>query len=123
MISQEILKDAFQLSVSMMDLYAQMLKCNEYELANRIISHHAPIRKHLERVVLAGDKFERVESISFCLARCVDTRYWLKMIQMKHMVCPTCDDCADQLNYIIRHLLAAEDYERDYPITLQYQLN
>ncbi|MFN3404717.1 MAG: four helix bundle protein [Cytophagaceae bacterium] len=97
----QLVEKTFQLSLSVIQLYIELLRENEFEISDKLLRSTTNIRGNVECTLAAIDKQDYMSRISVAFKEAVETRYWLKLIQMNHMICRTCDTCVEQLNEII----------------------
>lgn len=113
----------FELSNRIMDLYGVLLKNNEMELSVRLLKYGLSIRKHAETAWASTTHMDFTEAISTASEMSVQTRYWLKLIQMKHPLSTECDTCVELLNNVINMLNYIISHNEQYHFQLQYQSN
>ncbi len=113
----------FELSNRIMDLYGVLLKNNEMELSARLLKYGLSIRKHAETAWASTTNMDFTEAISTASEMSVQTRYWLKLIQMKHPLSTECDTCVELLNNVINMLNYIISHNEQYHFQLQYQSN
>jgi four helix bundle protein len=113
----------FELSNRMMDLYGVLLKNNEMELSARLLKYGLSIRKHSETAWASTTQMDFTEAISTASEMAIQTRYWLKLIQMKHPLSKECDESVELLNNVINMLNYIINHNEQYHFQLQYQSN
>jgi four helix bundle protein len=120
---KEITTKSFQLSLKIHALYCILMKENQFDLAIKISKSNLPIRKHIDYATASSSVSEYSEQISKSLHHATNLRYWLKCIQMKNIVCVPCEECVEELNVIINHLLSLGVSNKENQFSLQPMLN
>jgi four helix bundle protein len=123
MTSYQLTDKTFRFSLHLMDLYVLLLKNQEFELAEKSLRSGLLIREKIEEAIAAPVVAEYHNNLSEAANHAVQTRYWIKMIQMKHFVNNSCDTCVESINELINilHYLSYED--NGNRLNMQYQLN
>ncbi len=123
MTSYQVTDKTFRFSLHLMDLYVLLLKNHEFELAEKVLRSGLHIREKIEEAMAALVPSDYRNNLSEAANLAVQTRYWLKMIQMKHFVNHSCDTCVESINELINilHYLSYED--NNTRINFQYQVN
>lgn len=99
-----IIDKTFEFSLTLIELYIFLIKNNEFELSEKVLRSGTSIRENVEDSLAAVNKQDFIHKLTEASKDAVETRYWLKMIQMKHLVNSRCDECVDKLNEIINML-------------------
>lgn len=123
MTNEQLSKRTFELSCQLMDLYTVLIRQNELELSIRILKYGLSIRKHAECAVSSTNQIEFSESISLASDMAIQTRYWLKLVQMKHPLCTLNDNCVETLNGIINSLQYMMSNHDKFHVQLYYPVN
>lgn len=123
MTSYQLTDKTFRFSLHLMDLYVLLLKNHEFELAEKSLRSGLLIREKVEEAIAAPVIADYMNNLSEAANHAVQTRYWIKMIQMKHFVNNSCDNCVEGINELINilHYLSYED--NGNRLNMQYQLN
>ena len=103
--SVDIVQKTFDFSLSLIEFYIYLVRNNELEFAERLLKSGTTIRQSVEQSLLADTKNEFYYKLSIASKDAIETRYWLKEIQMKHIINSCCDTCVDQINEIIKIML------------------
>jgi four helix bundle protein len=103
-MNEELVTKSFAFSLNVLELYISLLKMNEFELSKKLLASGTKIRANIEGSFAAMEKQDFIHSISLAQKEAMEARYWLKMVQMKHFINDSCDDCVDQINEIINIL-------------------
>jgi four helix bundle protein len=103
-LNEELVTKSFAFSLNVLELYISLLKKNEFELSKNLLASGTKIRANIEPPFAVVDKQDFIHSISLAQKEAMEARYWLKMVQMKHFISDSCDDCVDQINEIINIL-------------------
>jgi four helix bundle protein len=120
---EELSRRTFEFSCKMMELYTQLIRSNELELAARILKYGLSIRKNTERAAASISQMDFTESISAASDMAIQTRYWLKLVQIKFPLMNQNDECVESLNAIINSLNYIITHSNQYHVQLQYQVN
>jgi four helix bundle protein len=120
-MNEELVNKTFTFSLSLIELYISLLKNSEFELSKKVFESGTSIRENVEASLAAIEKREFVQKISMASKEAVETRYWLKMIQMNHFISYSCDECVEQLNEIINTLNYLIQENNQYKIRLSIE--
>lgn len=101
---EEIVNKTFEFSLTLIELYIFLIKNNEFEFSEKLLRSGTSIRENVEQSLAAGSNQDFLAKISQATKEAIETRYWLKNIQMKHIVSDSCDECVEQINEIINIL-------------------
>jgi four helix bundle protein len=123
MINYRIVDKSFRFSLKVMELYIFLLKSGELELAEKILKSSLVIRENLEECFASITIQDNVDKLSEALHNASQVRFWLKLIQMKNIMHPCCDETVEGINEIINILNYLSLVNNNYKINLQYQLN
>ncbi|MFN8414920.1 MAG: four helix bundle protein [Cytophagaceae bacterium] len=124
MTHEQLSKRTFELSCKLMDLYTTLIRQNELELSTRVLKYGLSIRKHAECAASSLNQMEFTEATSMAYDMAVQTRYWLKLVQMKHPLCKPNDECVELLNGIINSLnYMLSQNDNKYQFQLTYPVN
>ncbi len=123
MNNYRVIDKTFRFSLKLMDLYILLLRNEEIELAEKMLKSSLSIRETLEEALSAMSRQDYLSKLSESYNHAVQTRYWLKMIQMKHSVNNSCDDTVEAINEIINILNHLSHESNEYNLNFQYQLN
>lgn len=99
-----IVNKSFEFSLTVIELYIFLIKNNELEVAEKLLKSGTKIRENVEQSLASVSAQEFYNKLSVAYKDAVETRYWLKLLQMKHLVNSSCDQCVDQINEIINIL-------------------
>jgi four helix bundle protein len=99
-----VVDKTFQFSLKVIELYILLLKKNEFEISEKLLSSSTSIRKNIEGSLAAITKQEFMQKIAFASKEAIEARFWLKMLQMKYLKNNSADECVEQLNEIINIL-------------------
>jgi len=119
----EIVPRTHELSMRMLELYVELIKSGEFELSQRILKHGTSIREHLDEAIAVDNTNDFLYKISLAYNDAVQTRFWIKQVQMKHFVHTCCDDCVSRINELISILAYMGQSVNGFKINFQYQLN
>lgn len=100
----KIINKTFEFSLSVIELYIFLLKNNEFEYAEKILKSGTCIRENVEQSLAAITNEDYLAKLSIAYKDAVETRYWLKHLQMKNLISTSCDECVEQINEIINTL-------------------
>lgn len=100
----KIINKTFEFSLSVIELYIFLLKNNEFEYSEKILKSGTTIRENVEQSLAAITNEDYLAKLSLAFKDAVETRYWLKHLQMKNLISTSCDECVDQINEIINTL-------------------
>jgi four helix bundle protein len=120
-MNEELVNKTFTFSLSLIELYISLLKNSEFELSKKVFESGTSIRENVEASLAAIEKREFIQKISMASKEAVETRYWLKMIQMNHFISYSCDECVEQLNEIINTLNYLIQENNQYKIRLSIE--
>ncbi|MFL5729717.1 MAG: four helix bundle protein [Cytophagaceae bacterium] len=120
-MNEELVNKTFTFSLSLIELYIALLRNNEFELSKKVFESGTNIRANVEGSLASLEKKEFMQKIAMASKEAVETRYWLKMIQMKHFISYSCDDCVEQLNEIINTLNYLVQENNQYKIRLSIE--
>ncbi|HEY8400813.1 MAG TPA: four helix bundle protein [Cytophagaceae bacterium] len=115
--NEQIIDKTFEFSLKLIELYIFLIKNNEFELSEKLLKSGTSIRENLEQTFAAGNKQDFILKLAQASKDAVETRYWLKLIQMKHMVNSCCDDCVEKLNEIIAMLSYLEQKKTNFRLS------
>lgn len=99
-----VVDKTFQFSLKVIELYILLLKKNEFEISEKLLTSSTSIRKNIEGSLAAISKQEFMQKIAFASKEAIEARFWLKMLQMKYLKNNSADECVEQLNEIINIL-------------------
>ncbi|MBO9700244.1 MAG: four helix bundle protein [Sporocytophaga sp.] len=97
----QLVEKTFKLSLSIIELYIELIRNNEFEISEKLLRSTTNIRGNVEGSLAALDNQDYMAKIAVATKEAVEARYWLKLIQMKHTITWSGDLCVDQLNEII----------------------
>jgi four helix bundle protein len=120
-MNEELVNKTFTFSLSLIELYISLLRNSEFELSKKVFESGTSIRENVEASLAAIEKRDFVQKISMASKEAVETRYWLKMIQMNHFISYSCDECVEQLNEIINTLNYLIQENNQYKIRLSIE--
>jgi four helix bundle protein len=120
---EELSRRTFEFSCKMMELYTQLIRSNELELAARVLKYGLSIRKNTENAAASFSQIDFTESITVASDMAIQTRYWLKLVQIKCPLLTENDACVESLNAIINSLNYIITHSNQYHVQLQYQVN
>jgi four helix bundle protein len=120
-MNEELVNKTFTFSLSLIELYISLLRNSEFELSKKVFESGISIRENVEASLAAIEKKDFIQKISMASKEAVETRYWLKMIQMNHFISYSCDDCVEQLNEIINTLNYLIQENNQYKIRLSIE--
>ena len=119
--NKQLIKKSFIFSKSLLELYIELVRNNEFELSDRILKVGLPIRENLERTIVAISKNDFYGNLFNAYTLAVETRYWIKMVQMDHIIHTSCDNCVEQLNEIILILNYMSQVDNSFKANLNIQ--
>jgi four helix bundle protein len=99
--SMNIVPKTFEFSLNLIEFYIFLIRNNEFEFAEKLLKSGTSIRENIEQALAADSKFEFIYRLSIASKEAIETRYWLKEIQMKNIISTRCDECVEQINEII----------------------
>ncbi|HEX8545684.1 MAG TPA: four helix bundle protein [Cytophagaceae bacterium] len=117
----KIINKTFEFSLSLIELYIFLLKNNEFEYSEKILKSGTSIRENVEQSLAAITNEDFLAKLSLAFKDAVETRYWLKHLQMKNLISTSCDECVDQINEIINTLSYMTQSCSRYNIQLNIQ--
>lgn len=102
--SRDVVQKTFDFSLSLIEFYIFLIKNNQFDFSERLLKSGTNIRENLEQSLKANTKQDFISKISLASKDAMETRYWLKEIQMKFIASNACDTCVEQINEIINIL-------------------
>ncbi|MFN6945248.1 MAG: four helix bundle protein, partial [Cytophagaceae bacterium] len=103
--NEQIVPKTFDFSLKVLELYIELLKVNEFELSEKLLKSGTNIRSIVEASLAALSRQDRINGLSHASQEALETRYWLKLIQMKYFISGNAlDDCVEKINEIINIL-------------------
>jgi four helix bundle protein len=102
--SVNIVNKAFEFSLNLIEFYIFLVRNNELEFSEKLLKSGTSIRENIEQSLAADSRYEFLFKVSIASKNAIETRYWLKEIQMRNIIHSRCDDCVDKLNEIINIL-------------------
>ena len=103
--SVDVVQKTFDFSLNLIELYIFLVKTNEFDFAERLLKAGTNIRQNIEQSIVADSKSEFYHKLSLASKDAMEVRYWLKEIQMKHIMHDCCDSCVEKINEIIKIIL------------------
>ena len=124
-LNEELVSKSFAFSLNVLELYISLLKKNEFELSKKLLASGTKIRANIEGSFASVEKQDFLHNISLAQKEAIEARYWLKMVQMKHFISNSCDECVEQINEIINILnyMIQENNKYKIKIDLLHNLN
>lgn len=102
--SVNIVNKTFEFSLSLIEFYIYLVRNNEFEFAEKLLKSGTCIRENVEQTLAANSRYEFLYKISIASRDAIETRFWLKEIQMRNIINTGCDVCVEQVNEIINIL-------------------
>ena len=102
--SVNIINKTFEFSLNLIEFYIFLVRNNEFEFSEKLLKSGTSIRETIEQSLAADTRYEFLYKISIASKNAIETRYWLKEIQMRNIVHSRCDECVEKINEIINIL-------------------
>ncbi len=120
--SLDIVQKTFDFSLSLIEFYIFLIKNNQFDYSERLLKSGTNIRENLEQSLKSNNKQDFISKISLASKDAMETRYWLKEIQMKYIASDACDVCVDQINEIITVLnyVIQRNCESEVKLNIEY---
>ncbi|TAH24935.1 MAG: four helix bundle protein [Cytophagales bacterium] len=120
--SRDIVQKSFDFSLSLIEFYIFLIKNNQLEFSERLLKSGTNIRENVEQSIKANSKQEFISKISLASKDAIETRYWLKEIQMKFISSNSCDTCVEQINEIINILnyITQSNCDSEVKLNIEY---
>lgn len=120
--SLDIVQKTFDFSLSLIEFYIFLIKNNQFDYSERLLKSGTNIRENLEQSLKSNTKQDFISKISLASKDAMETRYWLKEIQMKYISSNACDTCVDQINEIISVLnyVTQRNCESEVKLNIEY---
>ncbi len=120
--SLDIVQKTFDFSLSLIEFYIFLIKNNQFDYSERLLKSGTNIRENLEQSLKSSTKQDFISKISLASKDAMETRYWLKEIQMKYISSNACDTCVDQINEIISVLnyVTQRNCESEVKLNIEY---
>mgnify|MGYP000845959782 CR=1 FL=1 len=99
--SKGIISLSFELTDAVYEIYCSLLTGKNSRLGDRALTASHRIRKRLETAFVTKIKAEYQESMELAMDAVVETRFWLKEIQMRYDASDFCDEAAERANELI----------------------
>jgi hypothetical protein len=99
--SKGIINLCFELSDSVYDMYCHLLTGKESRLGERALITSNRIGKRLTHAFATENKAEYLENMELAMDAVVETRFWLKEIQMKFDYSDFYDEAVERANELI----------------------
>lgn len=120
--TSDIVQKSFDFSLNLIEFYIYLIKNNHFDFSERLLKSGTNIRENVEQSLRANSKQEFISRISLASKDAMETRYWLKEIQMQFINSSACDTCVEQINQIIAILnyVTQSNCESEVKLNIEY---
>lgn len=113
----------FEFSLKLMDLYVSLLKEGDFDLSSKILKSGLRLSDGVNEYNGADTFQEAIQALRQLNEYAIQTRYWIKEVQMKNAKSEACDEGVEALNEIINIIHYLSRHESANRFNYHYQLN
>lgn len=99
--SKGIINLCFELTDAVYEVHCELLLGRYARVGERALNTSSRVRKRLETAFATSHKPEYIENMELAVEAVVETRFWLKELQMKFEYCEFCDEAVERANELI----------------------